>query len=527
MYRLFIQNFGGNTMYLLAVDIGSTTIKSIIFDYEGHIISEGRRKTEVFLKEDSGKKFAFWMPDNIWSNVCGAIKESVNKITDARQIKSITITGFACDGLPLDKEGNWIYPFISWHDSRTIEQVEWFKNNFSFEEAYLINGQKPWLYNTIFRILWVKLHLPDIYKKIHKWLLIEDYVNFKLCETIATDYSLASTTLMLDQKDLKWSRRLFDFFDIEEDIFPDPGPSGSFLGEVTKDAAADTGLIQGTPVILGGLDGLCGVYAAAGEQQENLVGVVGTYEHYHKCLDRPVLKKNGLDLSMICQAHVVKDKYDVYGVSVTSGVLEWYKDNFCAEEIAEAQKTGKNIWSILMNKAEKSTLGSNGLFMLPDIFGSTCPVQDNYSRGVFIGINSNTNKEDFLRSIVEAISYKGIELYDAVKKYTDSEGSKIILTGGAIRNEFWMQTKADMFGKPIEIPEIEEATPLGAAMIGGVGIGVYKNFEDAFLRIKRTVKNYYPDEKRHKIYMDFYKNIFEKIYHVCRDLNTIISTSFV
>jgi len=514
-------------MYLMAVDIGSTTIKSVIFDYEGNIISEGRRKTEVFYKEASGKKFAFWMPDNIWNNVCGAIRDSVDKIPEAKLVKSVTITGFACDGVPIDKKGNWIYPFISWHDSRTIEQVEWLKKNINFEEIYLINGQRPWPYNTILRVLWVKLHLPDIYKKIHKWLLIEDYINFKLCGVAATDYSLASTTLVLDQENLEWSGKLFSFFGMEKSIFPEPKPSGTFLGEVSDSASADTGLAQGTPVILGGLDGLCGVYAAAGDQQENLVGVVGTYEHYHKCLDKPVLNKEGLDLSMVCQAHVIEGKYGVYGVAVTSGVLEWFKDNFCNEELAEADKTGKNIWDILMARMEKSGIGANGIFMLPDIFGSACPVQDNYSRGIFMGIPSTAKKEDFLRAVVEGISYKGVELYDAIKKYTRSKDKKVILTGGATRNESWMQIKADMFGKLIEIPEIEEATPLGAAMIGGIGVGVYKNFKDAFSRMKRTVKKYYPDEKRHKTYIDYYENIYKKIYPACKDINTVISSKSI
>jgi xylulokinase len=224
-------------MYLLAVDIGSTTIKSIIFDYEGNIISTGRRKTKVFYKEESGEKYAFWMPDDIWGKVCEAIRESINKIPNPAQIKSVTVTGFACDGVPIDEKGNWVYPFISWHDTRCIEQIEWLEKNIKFEEIYLINGQKPWLHNTIMRNIWIKLHMPEIYKKIYKWLLTEDYVNYRLCGAIATDYSLASTTLVFDQKSLKWSEKLFKIFDIDMAIYPDPKPSGTFLGEVSNQSS--------------------------------------------------------------------------------------------------------------------------------------------------------------------------------------------------------------------------------------------------------------------------------------------------
>jgi len=517
-------------MYLLAIDIGSTSIKAIIYDYGGNIISSGRRKTQVFFKEEKHKNFAFWMPDNIWDCVCDSTKEAISKVSNPNLIKGISVTGFACDGVPIDEKGNWIYPFISWHDTRTIEQLKWLEKNISFEEIYSINGQRPWIHNTILRNLWIKENLPNVYKRIYKWLLIEDYINFKLCSAIATDYSLASTTLVFDQKNLRWSEKLFNFFGIDMNIYPQPKPSGTFLGEVTNKASKDTGLKEGTPVVLGGLDGLFGVYAAAGDQSDSMVGVVGTYEHYHKCLDKPILRKEGLDSSIICQAHVIKDKYGVYGVAVSSGVLEWFKDNLCKEEEIESKNTGRNIWEILMEKASKSKLGSNGIFMLPDIFGSACPIQDNFSRGVFIGISSAAKKEDFIRAVIEGLNYKGLELYEAINNYTttgvanNENNKKVIVTGGATKNKFWMQNKADVYGKIIEVPEIEEATPLGAAMVAGIGIGAYKDFKDAYERVKRPVRKYYPDEKNHKKYAEYYEGVYKKMYSFCKDLNKLIST---
>lgn len=508
-------------MYLLSIDIGSTTIKAVIFDFKGKIISIGRRKTEVFYQKENSNNYAFWMPDNIWKNVCEAIKESITGIEDSDLIKSVTVTGFACDGVPVNKDGDWIYPFISWHDTRCVEQIEWAEKNFDFEEIYKINGQKPWLHNTIFRNIWVKKHLPEIYKKTYKWLLIEDYVNFRLCGAISTDYSLASTTLVFDQKLLQWSEKLFNMFDIKTDIYPDPEPSGTFLGEITGEASLMTGLKKGTPVILGGLDGLCGSYATAGEQEEDLVGVVGTYEHYHKCLSKPILKKQGLESSIICQAHVIKGKYDIYGVAVSAGILEWFKEVFCFEEGYYAREKNKNIWEVLAAKAAKSPIGANGIFMLPDLYGSACPIQDNYSRGVFTGISATSQKQDFIRAVIEGLNYKGFELYEAIRKYTSSGNEKVIITGGAIRNKFWMQLKADMLGTVVEIPELEEATPLGAAMIGGIGTGIFEDFKDAYEKIDKKIKKYYPDKNNHKIYKKYYNKVYKKIYPAFKQVNAM------
>ncbi|MDZ7837371.1 MAG: FGGY family carbohydrate kinase [Actinomycetota bacterium] len=330
-------------MYLMAIDIGSTSIKAAVYDYHGNLAASGRRKTEVVYQDQDGQHFAFWDPDNIWNCVTGSVKEAVSSLEKPQLIKGIAVTGFACDGVPIDKKGNCLYPFISWHDNRTLEQLEWFSQNADFKQIYKINGQKPWHLNTIFRNLWFKQNRPRLYEKIYKWLLIEDFINYKLCGEVATDYSLASTTLMLDQEKLEWSPELFDMFGLDMDIYPRPQPSGTYVGEVGAKAAGQTGLKEGTPVVLGGLDGLMGVYAAAGDQEDNLVGVIGTYEHYHKCMGRPILKEEGLDKSIICQAHVIKGKYGAYGVMVSSGVMEWFKDHLAGKEQLMAEKKTEHM----------------------------------------------------------------------------------------------------------------------------------------------------------------------------------------
>ncbi|MCG9478667.1 MAG: hypothetical protein K9H14_00480 [Actinomycetia bacterium] len=510
-------------MYLMAIDIGSTSIKAAVYDYYGNLAASGRRKTEVVYKDQDGRHFAFWDPDNIWNCVTGSVKEAVSSIGKPRLIKGIAVTGFACDGVPIDKNGNCLYPFISWHDNRTLEQLEWFSKNADFKQIYKINGQKPWHLNTIFRNLWFKQNRPRLYERIYKWLLIEDFINYKLCGEVATDYSLASTTLMLDQEKLEWSPELFDMFNLDMDIYPHPRPSGTYLGEVGAKAAEQSGLKEGTPVVLGGLDGLMGVYAAAGDQEDNLVGVIGTYEHYHKCMSRPILKEEGLGKSIICQAHIIEGKYGAYGVMVSSGVMEWFKDHLAGSEQLMADKEKQNIWDILMQQAQEAEPGSGGIFMLPDIYGSTCPVQDNYSRGAYLGINSRSSRQDVIRATVEGLNYKALELYKAIAGYSETESDKIIVTGGGTKNSFWMQNKADVFGKVIEVPRIEEATPLGAAMVAGIGVGVYKDFKHAYRQVEREAVRYIPDEEKHKKYDNYFRHVYSKLYRTLKDINNYIS----
>lgn len=514
-------------MYLLAIDIGSTSIKSVIFDYEGNTVFKGSQKTEVFLKKEDNNDYAYWMPENIWESVCKTIKQSITKISDPKLIKSVSVTGFACDAVPIDREGNWLYPFISWHDKRCLEQLEWLAGKIDFEDVYIITGQKPKHNHTAFRNLWIKKYKPEIYKKIYKWLSLEDYINYRLCKVAATDPTIASMTLLLDLESLKWSKKMFDIFDLEMDQYPDLKKSGTFLGEVSKTAANDSGLACGTPVILGGVDAKCGFYAVSGVQQKNLVGIIGTYEHYHKYLDKPILKKEGFYSNIICTPNVIKEKYSIRCAFFSSGVYEWFRNTFYNERVSGSGEYDNNNWDNLERKAKESSIGSNGIFMLPDIFGSICPIQDYCSKGAFIGISDKARKEDFLRAVLEGLNYKGLEIYNVLKNYLDIDNDeKIIITGGAARNKLWMQIKADIFGKVLEVP-LAEATALGAAMLGGIGIGVYKDFKDAFLKIKRYPEYFYPDERNHKTYINYFEKVYKRLYKTLKEINKVITNEVI
>ena len=189
-------------MYLLGIDIGSTTIKAVIFRYNGNLVSMGRRETKLFVNNEE----YFWKPEDIWQAVCESIKEAIANIEKPEQIKAVAVSGFGQDAVPLDKQGKCLYPFISWHDKKTGEQMNELLTKIGDREIYNISGAKPWHIHTIYRIMWLKKHEPSIYKKVFKWLPITDYINYKLCGSILTDFSEASTTSLLDQSDLNWSK---------------------------------------------------------------------------------------------------------------------------------------------------------------------------------------------------------------------------------------------------------------------------------------------------------------------------------
>lgn len=510
---------------MMGVDIGSTTIKAVIYNHRGEIISMGRTETQVFYRKDSGKRQeALWLPENLWDNVSSAIRSALQKIDGSEKIDGVAVSAFGCDGVPINERGECIYPFISWHDNRTIEQLDVLRAQINDEEVYAITGSKPWYASTILRTMWIKQHKPKIYKKIYKWLMISDYVNYKLCGVIATDYSEASTTLTFDQKKKSWSEKMFTLTDMDMHVYPEPKPSGIFLGEVTEEASKKTELRVGTPVVLGGHDNNVGAFAAGGSSEDSFVTVTGTFESNICFTKEPIMSREGMHNNLMCEKSVVGDEYIFYGFHYAGGMIEWFKRTFFKEVKAET-KRNEEVYS-LIGSLRSTDISSSGIFVLPNLVGSICPIEDPKSRAVFIGITEKAQRTDFLRAIIEGINYQSLAICDKLQKVANKKMNKIISIGGAANNKFWMQNKADILGKTVEVPNIKEATALGDALLGGIGVGIYRNFKDAVSKVYRGVCIYEPDEVSNNRYQKLYRDIYCRIYDANKRINEVISDRF-
>ncbi len=228
--------------YLVGIDLGSTTLKAVIYDTRGNVIASGCRPTERFHPDPAHPEWTVWQPEQIWGGSAAALKEAIAAIDDPRNIKAVAVTGMGMDGLPIDEKGNWLYPLISWHCPRTQPQFEWWIQHIGAEKTFAIGGNTLWRFSTALRLLWMAEHEPEILRRTHKWLLIEDFVNFMLCGVAATDYTMASCTLLFDQRKLSWSDEMLALSGIDRRLLCDAFPSGTVLGEVTPAAAAATGL---------------------------------------------------------------------------------------------------------------------------------------------------------------------------------------------------------------------------------------------------------------------------------------------
>jgi len=504
--------------YLVGIDLGSTNLKAVVYDLSGNAVARASRPTERFNPYPDHPDWAIWRPEQIWGGVSDCLREAVGQLGDARQIRGVAVTGMGMDGLPIDAHGHALYPFISWHCPRTEPQQRWWLENVGAERQFGIGGNQIWVFNTALRLLWMQEHEPEIMRRTQKWLLIEDFVNFMLCGRAATDYSMASTTLLFDQRKQAWSDELLALSGIERRLLCDPLPAGTLLGSVHAQAAAATGLPEGTPVVLGGHDYCCGALPAGAFRPGVLLDVTGTWEMVVAALPAPVLTDEVRRMGILVDSHVARHTWTAMGAAVAAEMLEWFRREYGFAEKQQAEREGGLDWDYLMQAAAAAPPGARGVMFLPHMSGSHCPVVDHRSAGAFVGLKNIVTKGDMLRAIIEGLDYQFLQIVRGFESGLDVRPERIVAIGGAIHNDFWMQNKADVIGRPIEVPDLDEAVPLGAAILAGIGVGLYRDEQDAFERVYKPGRTYQPDPALSARYAEWF-HTFEQIYPALRELN--------
>ena len=358
---------------------------------------------------------------------------------------------------------------------RDQPQRQWW-TNIGAEKTFSVGGNTLWRYSTALRLLWMAEHEPEILKRTHKWLSIEDFLNFMLCGKEATDYSMASCTLLFDQKKRAGRREILGLSGIDRRLLSDPRPSGTPLGEVTAAAAKATGLREGTPVVLGGHDYLCGALPVGAFSPAVLLDVSGTWEvvlatippagpHAGAAENRGHGGKPRGPGHVCCHGRgcIRGDARMVpQGVRLRS---ESKGGRARMRGLGHPHGGGRGIssgqpWGPLPSPLRRLGLSRRGHALPRGI----CRSQHHNERG------------DMLRGLIEGLDYQLLDIIRQMESGVGFDAEKLVVVGGAARNPFWMQNKADVTGKGIEVPEVEDTSPLGAAMLARDGVvGIYED----------------------------------------------------
>jgi xylulokinase len=481
-------------MHILGIDIGTTNTKAAVYNLEGKCVASTARKTETYHPVP---EYSEHDPEEIWANVVSCIQELRQKVRDW-EVAGVGVTSFGEAGVPLDINGNILSSMIAWYDPRAFQQEEWLERVLGKEKIYRITGQLLSSKFGIAKVLWLRENCPAVFEKCVKWLSMEDYIIYRLSGEFATDYSIAARTLLMDIHRLDWSDEILARIGLAKSLLPRLYPGATTVGQVTAKAAAETGLEKGIAVVTGGHDHSCAAMGVKIFEPGVILDSMGTAEATVTAIAKPLLSRESLIHRISAYPHCGQPLYRILtSIQSCGAAIEWYLAKFGKALGGDMESLSLNRYEGLMDAAKESPPGALGLYFIPHIRGL---LGHPHATGAFVGLRDTHGFGEFARAIIEGLCFDARDRLESCERIYHSANSTIRVVGGASKSEFWMQTKADILGKVVEIPENEDAASFGGALMAAVGAGIFKNAQEAAEHMYHPKKRYYPRENVNKMF---------------------------
>lgn len=498
------------SQYVLAHDLGTSGNKATLFDTDGRLI-----KSTVYsyglMTGENGE--AEQNADDWWKAVCETSRRLTAEIR-REDVIAVSFSGQMMGCLCVDREGMPLHNALIWADMRSTRQAALLRERISAERYYAVTGHRISASDSITKLMWIRDNLPEVYEKTYKMLNAKDYIIYRLTGQFVTEPSDASSTCLLDLNTLDWSEEILSVSGLDKEKLPQLLSSVAVAGGITKEAAALTGLCEGTPVVCGGGDGCCAA-VGTGIVKEGVANCcLGTSSWISFASKTPVCDK---DMSVFNFAHIVPGYIMPCGTMQTGGgSLSWAVDTLYGTPAGNEAPSKDAIYRSVAEEVAASPMGAKGLFFLPYLMGERSPRWNDKAKGAFLGLTMGHSRGDMLRAVMEGV---GLNLDIILKIFRDSGAdiSRLILIGGGARNRIWQKILCDVFGIPVLVPNyLEEATSMGAAITAGVGVGAFADFGviDKFIRIQEENA---PDPASHDYYRSR-KALFDKAYFATEEL---------
>ncbi|MCL2601252.1 MAG: FGGY-family carbohydrate kinase [Treponema sp.] len=493
--------------YILAHDLGTTGNKATLFSLDGEL------GASVLYEYPVSYPCNDWVeqnPEDFWKAVCLSGKQLLEKarVTPA-DVAGICFSAQMMGCLLVDSEGNHLRPIITWADTRSTRQAEEMEKKLGMEYVYRVTGHRISASYSAAKLLWVRDNENAVYKRSYKMLNAKDFIIHKLTGNFVTDYSDASSTNLfnLDKKD--WDEQSINELGIPRSLLPDPHPSSDRAGSVSARAARETGLLEGTPVIIGGGDGSCACVGAGVVSEGSAYNVLGSSSWISLASRKPVYDPHMRTFNWV---HLDPELYTPCGTMQAAGYsYNWYRNTLCGEEMTQARQCDENPYNLINAGVAASSPGANGLIYLPYLLGERSPRWNHDARGAFIGLSVNSGKGDISRAVLEGVAFNLKIILGILENGIAGGINEVILIGGGAKGDVWLQIISDIWQKPLTVPVLrEEATSLGAAVCGGIGIGAFKDYQ-AISRFNKVEKVITPNAALAEQYNSLF-SIFDKSY---------------
>ncbi len=491
-------------MHLIGLDIGTSGCRAILFAEDGTPLAGASREYNVDIPQPM---WAEQDAEAVWRYAIDALREAIA----TSHVDRVAAIGLSVQGeavIPVDEQGNALRPAILGMDTRTGEQNRWLADTFGAEYLFERTGMPIHTINTLPKLLWLKQYEPTIWSRAHRFLLYEDFFIHKMCGRAVISRCLASRTQLYDLLDDRWSPHILKTIGLEEQRLATVQSSGVAVGEMHRALAAQLGLIQPPLIVTGGHDQACGALGAGLTQPGLAMVSTGTAEVVEIAMQVPQLNETLRQGNISVYAHVVPGLYLAMVLNHSGGlVLRWYRDTFCEADVQRAQTSGRSAYDLIL--ADASPEPSRLLF-LPHLSGSGTPWLDIASKGAVLGLTFGTTRRDVAKAILEGLTFELRINMDLLR-----QGGVLInelrAIGGGARSPLWLQLKADILGVPVVVPAVTEAACLGAALLAGIGAGVYSDAGQAVAQVLHFMHTYQPHSERAARYEQLYE-LYRAVY---------------
>lgn len=483
--------------YFIGVDIGTSSVKSLLLGEDGTTAGIAQREYDILKPQQS------WAEQNmerIWEAAAWTLRCLVGQHPELKKnICGIGYSGQMHGLVMLDESGKEVRNTMIWADQRSSASIERIYEAVPQEEYQAVSLNALSTGFLVSSLVWVRDQEPKNYERICKVMLPKDYIRFRMCGQMGTDMSDASSTGIFDTVNRQWAWELIRRIGLEKSFFVPCHESAELAGTVSRACAQETGLPEGIPVAYGGGDTMVQAVGNGMLHPGTAISNIGTASQLVTISDSP-LSDTEFRTNTFC--HVDKKQWLLMGANLSGGVsLKWLKNNIL----------GMKNYDEMTDLAGQSAPGSGGLFFLPYLSGERTPWNDPNARGIYFGLSLKHDRADMIRAAMEGIIYaqrSSLEIFRRMGLTFD----RVIASGGGANSKVFRQIIADQFGCEVVTNLVKEQGCMGAAMIAGVAVGAFSDYEEACSQIVRFSDEITePDTNNQKLYAQD-SQIFEKLY---------------
>ena len=503
--------------YVIAHDLGTTGNKATLYDREGALVGAS---FQAYDTEYAHTGWAEQNPDDWWEAVCLSTRRLLSETGVARDdIACITFSGQMMGAAPLDQNARPLRKAIIWADQRALAQERWIGERLSFEAMYRITGHRLSASYSLAKILWIRDNQPDVFRDAYKFVQAKDCIVARLTGAFVTDPSDASSMNLYDLEAGGWSGAILDAVELPADKLPTVRPATDVVGEVQSSVADELGVAAGTPVVIGGGDGACAAAGAGVIDPGSAYNYVGSSSWIALSTPEPIYDP---DYRTFTFGHVIPDMFMPTGTMQAAGAsYQWTRDQLSLFEKETAEKLGISPYELINLEIEQVAPGAEGLFFLPYLLGERSPRWNPLARGAFVGLTIRHSRAHLYRAVLEGVTFNLRVILDAFRAQGTAISSMRLIGGGA-SGRIWNQIMADIYGMPVQrLAILEEATSMGAALVGGVGVGLYPGF-DLIHQMNAVASTVSPDPAAQAVYQRMMP-VFEKLYAALEPVYTDIA----